>query len=478
MNDKTATAAPKKRAKARFTVVNDADGKPIAGAEVEVVSQAEGKTDAKGVYTTPMFVEGDYGIRVFAAGFCPPETSPRREWTFLSHGDFPAATPKEPRKEWAIRLVQALPRAKVKVIDPSRGGAPVHGVEVEVAGQKTGRTGPDGVYCSPPFSTGKHVVKARKPGYGPAPGSSEGPHEAEHDFSEPQDTPITIEMVSLWGRVKSSNITVGPGHVHFVDWFNKDFRPRMPKVFPGDPNGKVLTFPGNLARGGFINVFDQVAKLYTAELTVEEFVAIFTIIYNETGGSFAPISEKGQPIKDIPAWPKYFFEANGKASYNRGGNRKAGDLLMASKHIETPEELAQWNSTTWPEPAPGSELYNAALECDFNKYRGRGLIQITFRSAYLAHVDPALAAASKSKADDLSEVELGDIILTDPEVYLAMVRSYLTAIRGQYAGVNGYDWRTFGLAIVGLYAKAYGDLYTWRCQNLFDELRNAGFELK
>ncbi len=481
-DEKTATAAPKKKARARIKVVNEVNDDPIRDARVEITSQRVGFTDKKGIYATTFFQAGSYALKVFAAGFGPAGMNPRREFTYIQNETFSDATQKKPINEFTVRLAQALPRAKVTVTDPTRSNAPVPGVEVEITSQRLGRAGVDGVWFSPPFKAGKWVVKVRKPGYGPVVSGSapkEGPVEQSHDFPDAVDTALAKSLGSVWGRVKSSNVTVGAKH--FVDWFNNDFRGRMPKTFPGD--SKKLAFPGQIAKGGFTNVFDNVAKLYEPELTCEEFIGICMIIYNETGGAFSPISEKGTP--------QYMFEpkAGVKVSYNQGGNRKAGDLLRPSRPsevkssapsgaISTDEEIAQWNGTVWPNPAEGSDLHKAALECDFYKFRGRGLIQITWHSAYLKHVDPALKAAGSKSSDDLTEAELGNVILTDINVYLPMTRSYLKAVSGSIAQVNLYNWRELAFAVAGRGAKAYADLYEWRCTNLFNEMRNDGFQFK
>jgi hypothetical protein len=278
-----------------------------------------------------------------------------------------------------------------------------------------------------------------------------------------------MKIASLWGRVKTSKTTVAGKH--FVDWFNDDFRGRMPKKFPGDST--QLAFPGKVVKPNYITVFDNLPGLYApAELTLEEFVALFLVIYNETGGSFAPLSEKGTP--------QYMFEPKKgvKVSYNQGGNRMAGDLLLERGKITTEEERALWNGQTWPAPPEGSDLHNAALECDFWKFRGRGLIQLTFRTAYLKFADPALTGAGHAKSDDLAEAELGQIILTDSKVYLGMVKAYLVAVHGHFLEVNRYDWREFGLTVAGRHAHKYAALYEWRCNQLFQEMRKDGFVLQ
>ncbi len=466
-SSKSSTAAPKKKAKAKIRVINNNNNTPIFDAYVVIHNQDMGNTDQDGIWTSKFFIEGKYLLEVVADGFYP---------RYSKEEDFPNATAKKPINNLTVRMVQVNPRAIVTVTDPSRGNSAVPGAKVFVDVTPSplfplrGTTELNGIYISPGFiNIGKWYVSAFKPGYGLPAGSnppvSEGQVGQWVDFNKVEDKPIKLELASIWGRVKSSNITVG--NKHFVDWFNDDFRSRMPKKLPGKKN---LTFPGKISKGGFTNVFDNCEKVWAAELTIEEFIGLCMIIYNETGGGFEPISEKGSP--------KYMFEPikGVKGSYNQGGNRKAGDLLKGMGFISTDKEVAQWNGQVWPAPAVGSDLYNAALECDFYKFRGRGLIQITWRSNYLAYVDPYLVAAGKKKSDDMTDKELEAAILNTPDVYLGMTKSYLKAVRASYVRVNLYDWKKFAFSIAGN-NPLYAELFEWRCTNLFSEMRKDGFKL-
>ncbi len=85
-------------------------------------------------------------------------------------------------------------------------------------------------------------------------------------------------------KIGSSAITVGGKH--FVAWFNEDFkklhRGNHPTIGFGDyPAAK---FPHKVLRGSFCTVFDRCADLWQPKLTLEQFLALFGIMYNETGG--------------------------------------------------------------------------------------------------------------------------------------------------------------------------------------------------
>lgn len=198
------------------------------------------------------------------------------------------------------------------------------------------------------------------------------------------------------GRLQSNIIRVGT--VPFVQWFNTALRASAPSLYPH-----------RLDEQGFDTVFLHMRELTLGHgLTPFEFVGLFCIFYNETGGTLRSLAELGGPA--------YCFGTNGgaKASYNSraNGNRKAGDQLLEAGAIG-PEEVAQWNGTVWPDPPKDGPLWRAALECDFFKYRGHGLCQITWRAGHKLYVEPVLNV----DIDTLSTQELDDSMTRDPECY-------------------------------------------------------------
>ena len=268
-------------------------------------------------------------------------------------------------------------------------------------------------------------------------------------------------------KVKSSNITVAGKH--FVDWFNQDFKPQYPGYHPTLLLWKkpAPMFPSKITKASFCTVFDNVKYLWADEISLQQFLGFFGIFYNETGGSFAPIGERGSE--------KYMFEPTpgGKASYNKGGNRPAGDLLKAMGAISD-DLVPAWNGTIrYPDD---TGIIDKVHECDFWKFRGHGLIQLTFRSNYKAHCEPALKANGYKSVDEHTAAELEKIIFTDPKIYLAMVKSFFNGIKAQFAKVEENSFVPTGRAVSG--QTPYGELYEWRILTLMDAMQKAGFEFR
>ncbi len=276
-------------------------------------------------------------------------------------------------------------------------------------------------------------------------------------------------------KTKMTGSTITVGGKHFVDWFNEDFRPKHPGNHPTLLLWKqpAPMFPTKLNKANFIKVFDKIDKLWAPELTVPEFLAFFGIFYNETGGTIQPAGEVGGA--------KYMFNATpgGKASYTTGGNRLAGNQLKAMGVISSAADIAAWNGTVYPDSASDA-VKKAALQCDFYKYRGHGFIQTTFRPAYLSTVDPALKSSGYAKTcDQMTTEELENVIKTDPNVSLPMVRSFYKANCSKtMAAINNEppNWYPIGRTVSG--QKPYGDLFQWRCETIYAAMKKAGYTVQ
>ncbi|HYS10484.1 MAG TPA: hypothetical protein VEP66_17225, partial [Myxococcales bacterium] len=268
-------------------------------------------------------------------------------------------------------------------------------------------------------------------------------------------------------KVKSGNVVVGGKH--FADWFNQDFRP----LYPGNHPTLLLwkkpapMFPGKVNKQNFQKVFDNVEHLWAKELSLQEFLGFFAIFYNETGGSLEPISERGSE--------KYMFEpsAAGKASYNTSKmNRPAGDQLKAMGAIGD-DRVPAWNGSVYPDD---TGIKDQVHECDFWKFRGRGLIQLTFRDNYKKHCEPALTQNGYKGIDALGEKELGQIVHDDPRIYLHLVKSFFGGIKSSFAKVNDNQFVETGKRVSG--QTPYGELYEWRCLTLMEAMQKAGTEFR
>ena len=286
--------------------------------------------------------------------------------------------------------------------------------------------------------------------------------------------------------IKSSNLTVGGAP--FPDWYNANVATiREGKNF----------FPKIYDKKRWADMFDHCDQILKPELTLKEYVFIFMIMCNETGGGFKPVGEVGRP-KELPM--KYFFEAGSKATYNNnGGNRGAGDQLAAKHIISDAEEIKRWNGKVWPaDVGPDSPLIPHLKECDFNKYRGHGLIQTTFRPADHGTVDPILKKLGKPQSDDLSADELEKIILTTPAVYFGMVKNFFNsgywktwvanleaseptdvctkASKGKWPCIGQSVYFNIGFHVSG--GKAYAQLYEWRTSKLLEAMQRDNYECR
>jgi hypothetical protein len=156
------------------------------------------------------------------------------------------------------------------------------------------------------------------------------------------------------------------------------------------------------AREGFRSVCDSLPTVWDQPASLEEFLCLASVIINETA-SFTPVSE-GIGREPHPGLSYAFddFPEIRKVSYNKAPNKLAGDLMrdpvfiQAHGHRAMGNQLAGttnevWNGKRYPlgqvSTSKDPAVTGFLQECDFYKFRGRGLIQTTWRSNYLTIID-------------------------------------------------------------------------------------------
>jgi hypothetical protein len=187
------------------------------------------------------------------------------------------------------------------------------------------------------------------------------------------------------------------GHSSFFDWFNATFRgaPALQKHYPS-----AATSAKNVRFNAFWNqlsvVFDK------AQINALEFCALMAINFQESDGDLSAAPE-GMPSLSKPhGGLAYAFDRipAHKLSYNDNPqNRDAlslfKDSVFVAAHggragvaqiLKRPGGLdARWAGNLWPSDVQANVDVNVngfVMQADFYKFRGRGIIQTTWRTDY------------------------------------------------------------------------------------------------
>ena len=181
------------------------------------------------------------------------------------------------------------------------------------------------------------------------------------------------------------------GQPSFVAWFNANAANKGPWAHRSLGTGAGV-------EANFTAIWDRIPQIFgTTNINLLQFLSLMSILINEVGGTLAPISER-VGTKDHPGLAYAFDRIKDlKASYNTGSlNWSAfkcfNDADFIQAHGSKPKGAqlqnttdARWKGDVWPSGFATDvdpSVNGFIMEADFYKFRGRGLIQSTWRSAY------------------------------------------------------------------------------------------------
>lgn len=186
-------------------------------------------------------------------------------------------------------------------------------------------------------------------------------------------------------------------NLHFIDWFNRTLAGR------GDWRDRKIAAKGvtqHELEQRFNHFWDYISIIFNSQIGLIQFVTLMSIAINEVNGNMYWVSElSGRGLPGHPGLAYIFDKIPGtKNSYNLRPNMTAfecfrnDDFIQAHGHLGMGDKLANttdevWGGTTFPQDKVRTieelSVNGFIMQADFYKFRGRGVIQITWRNAYI-----------------------------------------------------------------------------------------------
>jgi hypothetical protein len=232
----------------------------------------------------------------------------------------------------------------------------------------------------------------------------------QHEFQNAKD--INDFFVSASGK-------------DFIDWFNAEHAAKgtFSKTFGPASLRRDITIAGSNLKANFEQFWNRLEIVFgKPKINLIEFVTLMTSPINEVNGNLTAIAEMPQGAEVL----KYFYETRAynvqpnlnwtaRTCFNDANYRVAHEKNADGTKKKYAAELAgvagaEWDTTTFPatfssNPSVAESGY--IREADFYKFRGRGVIQITHRTAYriliayvLGYPDTGASAVIKKYRDD------------------------------------------------------------------------------
>jgi hypothetical protein len=175
-------------------------------------------------------------------------------------------------------------------------------------------------------------------------------------------------------------------------------------------------------KGHFTNFWNHLADTFGARtITAVEFSALMAVNIQETTGDLTAAPEEVNGMHGPHPGLAYAFDKiDGlKQSYNHSPNKSAlalfedSDFVSAHKMLPGAQRVLAhpggidpaWGGEKWPngfDATPKASVNGFVMQADFFKFRGRGVIQTTWRSDYREILNFILSADLTSQPDVLA----------------------------------------------------------------------------